>query len=75
MSDIAVSVRGLGKRYRLVHDGSFRVVAVRRTFDAQGNLVRLTRPDGSMTEWTYDHANADPRARTTTRRSRGSSCS
>lgn len=53
----------LDERYRLNADGSYRVVATQREFDEQGNLTRMTRPDGSMTEWSYDSTNPDPRSR------------
>ena len=53
----------IDERFRLNADGSFRMVVVQRKFDEQGNLIRLTRPDGSMTEWTYDKDNSDPRGR------------
>jgi RHS repeat-associated protein len=38
-------------------------VATSFEYDSQGNLVRLTRPDGGEDLWTYDHTNADPRTR------------
>ena len=53
----------LDERVRLVRDKSYRVLVTRRRFDAAGNLVALGHPDGSRTEWRYDHENPDPRAR------------
>jgi RHS repeat-associated protein len=50
-------------RFRLVHDGSYRVVVRKMRYDTQGNLAEETAPDGSRTRWTYDDANPDPRCR------------
>jgi YD repeat-containing protein len=53
----------LDRRYRLNKDRSFRVVVWQYEFDAQGNQIVVTRPDGSQELSTYDAANADPRMR------------
>lgn len=53
----------LDRRFRLVKDKSFRVVAVQYEFDEQGNLAATTKPDGSQERNIYDAANPDPRMR------------
>jgi RHS repeat-associated protein len=53
----------LDERYRLNQDRSFRVVISKREYDSQGNLSAQITPDGTRTEYTYDHANPDPRMR------------
>jgi YD repeat-containing protein len=55
----------LDERFRLVADGSYRIVATTRAYDIAGNLSSLTRADGSTTLWTYDAASPDPRMRGT----------
>ena len=53
----------LDRRFRLVKDMSFRVVAIGYAYDSQGNLVSTTLPDGSAELAIFDDANADPRLR------------
>lgn len=53
----------LDQRYRLVRDGSFRVVAWQYSYDVEGNLLETVRPDGGREVLTYDSTSADPRAR------------
>ncbi len=53
----------LDRRYRLSKDKSFRVTVWQYEFDAQGNLSKTTRPDGSEEINVYDFANPDPRMR------------
>lgn len=53
----------LDRRYRLVKDLSFRVVAIEYAYDRQGNLVSTTLPDGSAALAVCDDANPDPRMR------------
>jgi RHS repeat-associated protein len=53
----------LDHRFRLVRDGSFRVVAAQWRYDVQGNLIESTGPDGLRKIRQFDAANADPRAR------------
>lgn len=55
----------LDERFRLVADGSFRVVSIRRSYDEQGNLTERRVGDDAATVWSFDHANADPRHRGT----------
>jgi RHS repeat-associated protein len=50
----------LDERFRLNRDKSFRVVIVKREYDSQGNLTARVNPDGSRSEYTYDHINNDP---------------
>jgi RHS repeat-associated protein len=53
----------IDERFRLNHDGSFRVVRRKRQYDSQGNLKTLIAPDGSATHHTYDDLAPDPRDR------------
>ncbi len=53
----------LDRRYRLVKDKSFRVVAWQYQFDVQANLSVLTKPDGGQIINTYDFDNSNPRMR------------
>ncbi|MBK5571157.1 DUF6531 domain-containing protein, partial [Ensifer sp. SSB1] len=53
----------LDRRYRLVKDLSFRVVAINYAYDSQGNLISTTLPDGSAELAIFDDASADPRMR------------
>lgn len=53
----------LDHRFRLLADGSLRVVASQWTYDAAGNLVEEVRTDGGRTAFTYDADNPDVRAR------------
>src|SRR4030095_4498791 len=53
----------LDRRYRLNKDKSYRVVVWKYEFDEQGNLSKLTRPDGSDEIHTHDFTNPDPRMR------------
>ena len=52
----------LDHRYRLVRDGSMRVLASLWRYDAAGNVVTRWEPDGLGVVMTYDSANLDPRA-------------
>ena len=53
----------LDRRYRLSKDKSYRVVVWQYEFDAQGNLSKTTKPDGSEEIKIFDFANPDPRMR------------
>lgn len=53
----------LDRRFRLIKDGSYRVVAWRYAYDIQGNQIEATAPDGSREAHVFDIANPDPRAR------------
>ena len=53
----------LDHRFRLSADGSLRVVATQRRYDAEGNLVEEIAPDAGRTLYRFDTANADSRAR------------
>ena len=53
----------LDRRYRLSKDKSYRVVVWQYEFDAQGNLAKTTRPDGSEEINVFDFANPDARMR------------
>jgi RHS repeat-associated protein len=53
----------LDERFRLVQDGSYRLVARIYRYDEQGNLIEQREPNGLGLLFTYDHENADPRAR------------
>lgn len=53
----------LDERVRLVRDGSHRVAARQWEYDAQGNVSTAVHPDGSRTEYTWNHDHADPRMR------------
>lgn len=52
----------LDHRFRLTADGTYRVIATQRHHDRHGNVTSTTEPDGTRTVFTYDVANADPRA-------------
>lgn len=53
----------LDRRFRLVKDGSYRIVAWRYAYDTQGNTTETLAPDGSVEVFVFDEGNADPRAR------------
>ncbi|MER6142552.1 RHS repeat-associated core domain-containing protein [Streptomyces sparsogenes] len=53
----------LDERFRLVDDGSYRLVARTYRYDEQGNLAERREPNGLGMAFAYDAANADPRAR------------
>lgn len=53
----------LDERFRLVQDGSYRLVARIYRYDDQGNLIEQREPNGLGLLYTYDHENPDPRAR------------
>lgn len=53
----------LDERFRLVEDGSYRLVARLYRYDAQGNLIERREPDGRGYLYTYDDTNPDPQAR------------
>lgn len=53
----------LDERFRLVIDGSNRLVASVFRYDEEGNLVERRDPDGHGWVYQYDITNADPRAR------------
>lgn len=53
----------LDERFRLVADGSFRIVARSYRYDAQGNVIDVRESNGLGTLLTYDYENSDPRAR------------
>jgi RHS repeat-associated protein len=53
----------LDQRLRLNKDKSYRVVVWQYEFDEQGNISKITRPDGSEIISLYDFLNADPRLR------------
>jgi RHS repeat-associated protein len=53
----------LDHRFRLVRDGSFRVVAYQFEYDAQGNRRLVRHPDGMEEHRTYADADPDPRMR------------
>lgn len=53
----------LDRRYRLTKDRSYRVVAWLYEFDDQGNLSKITRPDGSEEINVFDFSNPDPKMR------------
>lgn len=53
----------LEERYRLVVDGSWRLVVEVYRYDAHGNQVLHRRPNGLTLHETYDVANDDPAAR------------
>ncbi|MGF6877250.1 DUF6531 domain-containing protein [Paraburkholderia sp. MM5477-R1] len=53
----------LDERYRLVSDGSYRMVARSYQYDDQGNLTGRREPNGLGMLYTYDNANVHPRAR------------
>ena len=52
----------LDERFRLVEDGSYRLVARLYRYDEQGNLIERREPDGRGYLYTYDDTNPDPRA-------------
>ncbi len=52
----------LDHRFRLVRDGSMRVLAHTWRYDEQGNVVSRWEPDGLGVGMTYDSGNQDPRA-------------
>lgn len=53
----------LDERFRLVKDGSYRLVARLSRYDEQGNLIEHREPNGLGFLMAYDHTNLDPRAR------------
>jgi RHS repeat-associated protein len=53
----------LDHRFRLVRDGSFRLVATISRYDPQGNLAERYEPNGHGYLYIWDHDNADPTAR------------
>ena len=53
----------LDHRFRLIRDGSFRVISSQNQYDAEGNLTEHVTPDGIRQIFTYDSANMDPCAR------------
>jgi RHS repeat-associated protein len=53
----------LDERFRLVRDGSYRLVATISRYDPQGNLASRYEPDGHGYLYTHDYENPDPRAR------------
>jgi RHS repeat-associated protein len=53
----------LDRRYRLMKDKSFRVVAWQYAFDEQGNPSRTQDPSGAEELLLFDFAHADPRMR------------
>lgn len=53
----------LDHRFRLVRDGSLRVVSRQWEHDSEGNVVATVAPDGIRRVFTFDSSNADPRAR------------
>jgi RHS repeat-associated protein len=53
----------LDHRFRLVRDGSYRVVARQWRYDAAGNTVAEVSPDGGQRLYTFDDENPDPTAR------------
>ncbi|MEH3055298.1 MAG: DUF6531 domain-containing protein [Patulibacter minatonensis] len=53
----------LDHRYRLMADGSARVVALLYAYDEHGNQISATLPDGRTEQREYDTANPDPRFR------------
>jgi RHS repeat-associated protein len=53
----------LDERYRLVLDGSYRLVARTYRYDAQGNLAERREPNGMGMAFRFDATNPDPRAR------------
>jgi RHS repeat-associated protein len=53
----------LDARFRLVRDGSYRVVAQSYRYDSQGNLTELSLPDGQTYTYLFDHTNTDPCSR------------
>lgn len=59
----------LDERFRLVEDGSYRLVARTYRYDEQGNLIEQREPNGLKYHYTYDHEKPDPRARGNLRRS------
>jgi YD repeat-containing protein len=53
----------LDERFRLVQDGSYRLVARIYRYDEQGNQIEQREPNGLGLLYTYDHENPDPRVR------------
>ena len=53
----------LDHRFRLLRDGSFRIVASQGQHDAEGNMTESVAPDGLRTIFTFDSANPNPCAR------------
>jgi len=53
----------LDERFRLVKDGSYRLVARISRYDEQGNLIEQRESNGLGFLMEYDHTNPDPRAR------------
>lgn len=53
----------LDQRYRLIADGTARLVARNFRYDEQGSLLERWEPDGSGTRCTRDVHHPDPRAR------------
>jgi RHS repeat-associated protein len=53
----------LDQRYRLLADGTLRLVARNFRYDEQGSLWERWEPDGSGIRYTRDVANVEPRAR------------
>jgi RHS repeat-associated protein len=53
----------LDERFRLIYDGSYRLIARVYRYDDQGNLIQRREPNGLGMFYTYDKDNVDPRAR------------
>ena len=53
----------LDERFRLVYDGSYRLVARAYRYDEQGNMVERREPNGLGMAFVHDTTNTDPRAR------------
>src|SRR5262249_39133257 len=60
-----VNYRGdlLNERFRLVLDGSYRLVARVYRYDDECNVIERREPNGLGMLYTYDNRNPDPRAR------------
>ena len=53
----------LDERFRLVYDGSYRLVAYTYRYDEQGNILESRQPNGLGLIAEFDMENNDPRAR------------
>jgi len=53
----------LDHRFRLVLDGSYRLVIETFQYDKEGNLAEMREPNGLGVVYTHDDDNPDPRAR------------